>query len=249
MDHFLAPGGTEPPDSYEDPSVPSRSVQALTIEEVRVLGCFVEKEATVPDAYPLTLNSLRQACNQTTARDPVLALDDAAVQQALDSLKAAGFVRFVHPAHGERSTKFRHVLDDRLELDRGELAVLAVLALRGPQTAAELRSHTERIHAFGDVDAVEAALTALAGRDEPLVVALARQPGQHQARWAHLLAGPIDVGAFALPATGAAQVPTASRPDRIAELSTELAELRARVDRLETELGMSTDLEGRGVEE
>lgn len=212
-------------------------MQALTNEEVRVLGCLVEKEATVPDAYPLTRNALRQACNQTTAREPVLALDDADVQQALDSLKAAGFVRFVHPAHGERSTKFRHVLDERLEIDRGELAVLAVLALRGPQTAAELRARTERIHAFADVEAVEAALTALAGRDEPLVVALARQPGQHQARWAHLLAGPVDVGAFTQPAAA----PPVARPDRLAELVAEVAELRARVDRLEAELGMGTD--------
>lgn len=216
-------------------------MQALTNEEVRVLGCLVEKEATVPDAYPLTRNALRQACNQTTARDPVLALDDAAVQRALDSLKAAGFVRFVHPAHGERSTKFRHVLDGRLELDRAELAVVAVLALRGPQTAAELRSRTERIHAFADVHAVETALSALAGRDEPLVVALARQPGQHQARWAHLLAGPIDVGAFAPPAPGGAVPPTLARPDRSAELGAELAELRARVDRLEAELGMGSE--------
>lgn len=217
-------------------------MQSLTNEEVRVLGCLVEKEATVPDAYPLTRNALRQACNQTTARDPVLALDDAAVQRALDSLKAAGFVRFVHPAHGERSTKFRHVLDERLQLDRGELAVLAVLALRGPQTAAELRSRTERIHAFADVDAVEAALSALAARGEPLVVALARQPGQHQARWAHLLAGPVDVGAFAPPAPGGAVPATPARPDRTAELGAELAELRARVDRLEAELGMGAEV-------
>src|SRR5690606_9421183 len=104
--------------------VPSGPVEALTGEEVRVVACLVEKAAAVPDSYPLTLNALRQACNQSSSRDPVVAYDEGTVQRALDSLKAAGLVRFVHPSHGERSTKYRHVLDERLDLGPDELAVV-----------------------------------------------------------------------------------------------------------------------------
>ena len=196
------------------------------MEEVRVLACLVEKAATVPDAYPLTMNALRQACNQTSSRDPVVAYDELTVQRALDSLKSAGLVRFVHPAHGERVTKFRHVLDERWGLDVGELAVLAVLALRGPQTAAELRARTERAHAFASPSEVDAVLRRLADREEPLVTALPRQ------RWAHLLEGPVDVDVLATSS------PPALRPDRIAALEAEVAELRSRLDRLERELGV-----------
>lgn len=206
-----------------------RPVEALNDEEVRVVACLVEKAATVPDAYPMTRNSLRQACNQSTSRDPVVSYDDGVVQRALDALKPKGYVRFVHPAHGERTTKYRHVLDERLGLDAAELAVVAVLALRGPQTTAEVRSRSERLHAFESVEACEATLASLARRDEPLVVELPRR------RWFHLLAGPVD--ADALDARVAAPAAPA-RHDRVAELEAELAALRARVDRLERELGL-----------
>ena len=197
-------------------------------EQVRVLACLLEKEATVPDAYPLTANALRQACNQTSSRDPVVAYDDATVQRSLDELKAAGLVRFVHPAHGERTTKYRHIVDERLGLDRGELAVVAVLALRGPQTAAELRSRAERAHAYASVTEVEEVLARLARRDEPLVTELPRR------RWAHLLAGPVDAEAVD------ARPPAAASPraDRVAELESEVAELRQRLERIERELGL-----------
>ena len=197
-------------------------------EQVRVLACLLEKEATVPDAYPLTANALRQACNQTSSRDPVVAYDDATVQRSLDDLKAAGLVRFVHPAHGERTTKYRHIVDERLGLDRGELAVVAVLALRGPQTAAELRSRAERAHAYASVTEVEEVLARLARRDEPLVTELPRR------RWAHLLAGPVDAEAVD------ARPPAAASPraDRVAELESEVAELRQRLERIERELGL-----------
>lgn len=210
----------------------------LDAEQVRVLGCLVEKEATVPDAYPLTRNALRQACNQTSSRDPVVAYDDLTVQRALDSLKELGLVRFVHPSHGERSTRFRHVLDDRLALDRWELAVLAVLALRGPQTAAEVRSRTERAHAFASVEEVESVLRGLAARGEPLAVELPRR------RWAHLLAGEVDADAVAAePSASASSASAASasaprRDDRLAALEAEVEALRARVAHLERELGV-----------
>lgn len=215
-------------------------VEPLTPEQLRVLACLVEKEATVPDAYPLTRNALRQACNQTSSRDPVVAYDDLTVQRALDSLKERGLVRFVHPSHGERSTKFRHVLDERLDLDAGELAVLAVLALRGPQTAAELRARTERAHTFESAGAVESLLERLSAREDPLVVVLPRQPGQHQNRWAHLLGGPVDVDALAAASPSLAPRPSGPSPaaDRIADLEREIGELRARLERLERELGV-----------
>jgi uncharacterized protein len=204
-------------------------VDPLNDEQVRVLACLVEKEATVPDAYPLTANALRQACNQTSSRDPVVAYDDHTVQQALDELKAAGFVRFVHPAHGERTTKYRHVVDERLGLDRGELAVLAVLALRGPQTAAEVRSRTERAHAFESVGEVEDVLRRLAEREEPLATELPRR------RWAHLLAGPVDADAVDLAPPRATTTP---RAERVAELEAEVAALGERIGRIERELGL-----------
>ncbi len=161
----------------------------LSAEAVRILGCLVEKERTVPDSYPLTLNALVTACNQSSNRWPVVEYDSGTVQRTLDDLKNDGFVRFVHPSHGERTTKFRHVVDERLGLAPGELAVLAVLALRGPQTAAELRTRADRLHAFGSTAEVEAALHALATRDDPLAQQLSRRPGEREARWVQLLAG------------------------------------------------------------
>jgi uncharacterized protein YceH (UPF0502 family) len=160
----------------------------LTAEAVRVLGCLVEKERTVPDIYPLTLNSLVSACNQSSNRWPIVHYDAGTVQRTLDDLKTDGFVRFVHPSHGERTTKFRQVVDERLSVSGEELTVLAVLFLRGPQTSGELRSRSERMHAFGSVGEVESVLRALSSREEPLVQLLERRPGEREARWTHLLA-------------------------------------------------------------
>jgi uncharacterized protein YceH (UPF0502 family) len=218
-------------------------VEPLTDEQVRVLGCLVEKEATVPDSYPLTLNALRQACNQSSSRDPIVSYDEHVVHHALDTLKVAGLVRFVHPSHGERSTKFRHVLDERLELDRPALAVLSVLALRGPQSPAELRTRTDRHHPFGSPSEVEAVLQALAGREEPLVQLLPKQPGQQHARWVQLLGGPIDAEALAATAAArSASTPIAgSTANRITALEAEVETLRDRLARLEAELGVSSE--------
>lgn len=203
-------------------------MEPLRAEHVRVLGCLAEKEATVPDAYPLTANALRQACNQSTSRDPVVSYDEPTIQRTVDELKALGLVRFVHPAHGERTTKYRHALDDRLDLDPAELALLTVLALRGPQSVAELRTRTERQHRFDDNDAVEATLRRLAGREEPLVVHLGR-------RWAQLLGGPVDPDAVA---DDHAAAPAPALASARVGLADELAALRARVERIERELGL-----------
>ena len=213
-------------------------MEPLTEEELRVLGCLIEKEATVPDTYPLTLNSLRQACNQSSSRDPVVAYDDLAVQRALDSLKAHGLARFVHPASGERATKFRHVAHERIGLEPDELAVVSVLVLRGPQTAGELRTRTDRQHSFASTEGVEATLDRLATRDEPLVLELPRQVGQHHIRWMHLLGGPVDIEALD---AAAASAPARRLPgsDRFEALVGEVEALRARVERLESELGVA----------
>ena len=203
------------------PPVCSPAVE-LPAEAVRVLGCLAEKERTVPDTYPLTLNSLLSACNQSSSRWPVVSYDAGTVQRTLDRLKADGFVRFVHPSHGERTTKFRQVLDERLGLRPDEMGVLAVLMLRGPQTVAELRSRAERLHAFESADEVAAVLERLAARDEPLVTALPR------GRYAHLLAGEVDADAMAAPATAAtATAATSGLEARVAALEARVAKLYA----------------------
>jgi uncharacterized protein YceH (UPF0502 family)/predicted SnoaL-like aldol condensation-catalyzing enzyme len=156
----------------------------LSPEEVRVLGCLVEKEATVPDSYPLTLNSLRTACNQSTSRVPVVSYDEHTLDQALTALRARGLTRTVHST-SNRGAKYRHVIPDALALDPGETAVLAVLMLRGPQTVGELKSRTERQHEFDSIDETTSALARLAERS--MALQLDRQPGQKDARWVHLL--------------------------------------------------------------
>jgi uncharacterized protein YceH (UPF0502 family) len=208
----------------------------LTVEEVRVLGCLIEKEATVPDTYPMTMNALRAACNQSTSRDPVVAYDEGTVDRALTTLRERGLTRIIHPSHGSRTTKYRHVAGDVLGLERPSLAVLSVLALRGPQTLRELRDRTERHHPFADLDEVEAALRSLADRDEPLAVQLERQPGHKDVRFAHLLSGEP----AALPVHVAERV-AAPAPAALDELRAEVAELRAVVAELARRLG-ETDL-------
>jgi hypothetical protein len=211
----------------------------LTREEARVLGSLIEKAATVPDSYPMTLNSLRLACNQSTARAPVVSYDDRTVEAALLSLKSIGLVRFVHPSHGGRTIRYRHVADERWRLEPGELAILSLLVLRGPQTPGELRSRVDRQHRFDDPTGVDEALDTLAGRSpEPLAVHLERRPGERDARWAELLTGepPAPVADIADDDTGPMAAPPAT--SRVDDLATEVADLRARLDRLERLLGV-----------
>ncbi|QWZ10022.1 DUF480 domain-containing protein [Nocardioides panacis] len=159
----------------------------LEPEEQRILGSLLEKQSTVPASYPLTANALRAACNQTSNREPVVEYDEQAVAHTARALKERGLLRIVWSDTGRRTLKYHQVLDERLELEPDERAVLTVLLLRGPQTPGELRSRTERLHPFADRGQVEVCLHRMAGRAQPLVRRLERQPGQQDRRWVHLL--------------------------------------------------------------
>ena len=153
----------------------------------RILGSLLEKQTTVPASYPLTANALRSACNQTSSRDPVVDLDQQAVEQSARSLKERGLLRIVWSDTGRRTLKYHQVLDEVLGLDHDERALLTMLLLRGAQAPGELRSRTERLHGFADRDEVEACLRRMAARPQPLVRELERRPGQQDRRWVHLL--------------------------------------------------------------
>ena len=151
--------------------------------EIRILGCLAEKAVTTPDNYPLSTNALVNACNQTSNRDPVMAVTERQVDETMLQLRTAGLARTVT---GGRANKHRHVIDEAWGLDDGELALLTVLFLRGAQTTGELRSRTERMHEFAELADVEAALARLESRPEPFVRQLERMPGQKERRWTHL---------------------------------------------------------------
>jgi uncharacterized protein len=202
----------------------------LTAEEVRVLGCLMEKEATTPEYYPLTLNALVTACNQTSNRDPVVSYDASIATEALDHLRELKLARIVHPSSG-RAIKYRHVLDEALGLDSRDRAVLTVLMLRGPQTLGELRTRTERMHPFENTSEVESVLDALAGREPALIVRLERQPGQKEARSAHLLSGePVMPPASS--SVGPAAPARSATTERIEALEDRVAALEATVEEL-----------------
>ena len=166
----------------------------LDAVDQRVLGSLMEKQRTVPAGYPMTLNSLRTACNQTSSRDPVVDYDEAMLLERMKSLKDRGLVRIVWADRGPRTLKYHQLLDERLALAEDERALLTVLLLRGAQAPGELKTRTERLHAFADRGAVEAVLRRMAGDEQPLVHELERRPGQHDSRWIHLL-GPVETGA------------------------------------------------------
>jgi uncharacterized protein YceH (UPF0502 family) len=203
----------------------------LTTTEARVLGCLIEKEATTPDVYPLTLKALTTACNQTSNRDPLMSLSEHLVESAALALKAVGFARVVYPGSGERATKYRHIAQEALGIDAAEQAVLAVLLLRGPQTLAELRTRTERLHAFADGE-LEATLESLATRDPAVVERLERQPGAREPRWRQLVAEE-DASVQEVPAEPDDRPAATPRPDRVTELEARVADLEARLTRLE----------------
>jgi uncharacterized protein YceH (UPF0502 family) len=165
-----------------------RRVDGLDPAQVRVLGCLIEKQQATPDAYPLTLNSLRLACNQTTSRDPVVDYDEATVREAAQRLGQRGWARLAS-YHGSRTTKYRHLLDEALGLSPTERALLCVLMLRGPQTLGELKQRSEKLHPFADLKEVEETLDRLTARD--LGRWLERRPGQKEARYTQLL-GEVD---------------------------------------------------------
>lgn len=171
-------------------------MERLTEPEGRVLASLVEKQLTIPQHYPLTLHALVAACNQTSSRDPVTSYGEEEVLGAVESLKAKRMVRAVLPSHGRSVVRYRHVLDETLGLDPPQLAVLAVLELRGPQTVAELRARTERMAA---VDSIDHELSLLVANDEPLAERAERRPGQKEERWVSLL---TEHAASAAPETG-----------------------------------------------
>ena len=187
----------------------------LTPEELRVLGALVEKQRTTPDQYPLSLNALRLACNQSTNRDPVVEFDEPTIREALECLSRRRWARLASGA-GSRATKYRHLLDEALDLSTPEVSILAVLMLRGPQTPGELRARTERLHRFGDQDDLRETIDRLAARE--LVASIGRRPGQKEERYTHLLADGAD-------AAERASVPV-SLEERVAGLEAEVAELR-----------------------
>ena len=201
----------------------STPLPALSLLETRVLGVLVEKQHTVPDTYPLTLNALVAGCNQKTSRHPILEATEAETQAALDHLKS---LSLVVESSGGRVMRYAHNAGRVLGLPPQSVALLATLMLRGPQTSGELRIGSERLHKFSDISSVEAFLEELSARpDGPLVRELARQPGARETRWAHLLSGEPDMAP-----EGAAPV----GPETVTV--SEIASLKANVDRLETEV-------------
>ena len=211
-------------------------VVELNPVEARVIGSLAEKQLTTPQQYPLTLNALVLACNQTSNRDPVVAYDELTVEAALTSLREAGVLRLVHPSHGRSATRYRQVLDERFGLDARGLSVLAVLLLRGPQTLGELRTRTERMADYSNLDEVEWELRRLADGDDPLVARLPRRSGQKEERWVQLLTGePTEASAGSDPGTAAVDRVAAVRPstgDEVAALRADVASLREDVDKL-----------------
>jgi len=189
--------------------------------EIRVLGCLIEKQRTTPDAYPLSLNSLRLACNQTTNRDPVVEYEERDIKAALDRMSNRGWTRFASGA-SSRALKYRHLLDEALGLSDAEISVLAVLMLRGPQTLGELKQRTERLHRFESIAEVAQVLDGLSERE--LAVQLERRPGQKEERYAQLLG---ESGAESPVAAAPPPVP-AERDD-----GDRLSQLEERLERLE----------------
>ena len=218
-------------------------MRPLSLLETRVLGVLIEKAHTVPDSYPLSLNTLTLGCNQKTARDPVLAATEGDVQGTVDALK---LLSLVFESSGSRVSRYEHNTGRVLGLPSQSVALLAVLMLRGPQTASELRANSDRLHRFADLSSVEGFLDELAARADdkggPLVLKLPRAPGSREARWTHLLSGPVDTATMPRarddddPIAGAE---VAALKLRQARLEDELVTLRGLVDRLYAELDIA----------
>ena len=202
--------------------------------EARIVGSLVEKQLTTPEYYPLTLNALTAACNQKSNRDPVMSLGETEIMGAIDSLRDKNLV-YLFYGSGSRSVKYKHMLPSVYELDEAGVAITAVLLLRGPQTLGELRERTGRLHEFGGLNEVQETLDGLIRRDEPIVVKLERQPGQKEARYAHLLSGEVTQEAIAPAARSAASGGGSNErveklESEVEALRNELAEFRATFD-------------------
>lgn len=202
----------------------------LTAAEARALGALVEKEITTPDYYPLTMNALINACNQRSNRDPVMDLDEDDVRQALHGLEAKQLAGRSRAADG-RVTKYEHWLGEAFNFSRAETALICVLLLRGPQTPGELRGRTERMHEFAEISDVIGGLQKLMERSPSLAAVLPRQPGTKEARYAHLLSGPVEsiqIPSTAQPSAQSAEM-TPEHAERIAQLESTVADLQREV--------------------
>ena len=211
-------------------------MELLNDADVRILGSLIEKELTTPENYPLSLNALTNACNQSSNRDPVVQYDEATVKAAVDRLRKYSLVRSIQRSDA-RVMKYMHLMGDAMSLERPELAAMCVLMLRGPQTVGEIRTRGSRLFEFQSLEEVETTLNVLLTRTpSPLVARLARQPGQKEARYAHLLSG--EVTAEAAPAAlGHVRADVAAEPDRLGILERTLEELRSEVADLRAEVG------------
>jgi uncharacterized protein YceH (UPF0502 family) len=210
----------------------------LSVAEIRVLGCLIEKETATPEYYPLTMNALVAACNQKSNRDPVMLLDENTVLRSLDDLRINHQLVQQVSTSGSRVAKYRHCLTKKWDMSTAEVDVLCELFVRGPQTVGELRGHTSRLHECTDLAAVESTLQRLAEREDgPFVVKLPREPGRREQRWAHLVGGDIDVEALEqAPAPEPARLQVQAENERIAALEGEVAALREAVETLKQDL-------------
>ena len=209
-------------------------ITELTDIEVRVLGSLVEKQVTTPEYYPLTLNALTLACNQKNNRSPVTSYDETAVAHALESLREKNLA-YVFYGSTSRVPKYKHVLPEVMHLSQPELALMCVLLLRGPQTTGELATRAFRLHEFSGLEEVEATLNSLITREpDPLVKRLPRQPGQKEARFAHLLAGEVNIDAFnETEGISAVSAPRRHASDRVQELERELEVIKGEIKALQ----------------
>jgi uncharacterized protein YceH (UPF0502 family) len=231
-------------DTDNDQSGPASEAEShaamLTPIEARVLGCLMEKERTTPDHYPLTLNGLVTACNQKSARDPVMKLTPGEVGHCVGQLRDRGLV---HASSNGRSERFDHKLTGHFMLDRQQQGLLSVLMLRGPQTTGELRTHCVRLAEFASLNAVQTSLDQLAHHNPPLVRELPRQPGMREQRYVHLLCGEPSAESIAMaasarpPSAPAANAEQDALAQRVEQLETEVGALRAELDALKAELG------------
>jgi uncharacterized protein YceH (UPF0502 family) len=223
------------------PTAPPPAPFTLSPVEARVLATLMEKARTVPDSYPLSLNTLMLGCNQKTTRDPLMNVTEAEIASALDNLMPLGLVR---ESSGSRVARYEHNFQRGVGVPEQSAVLLGLLMLRGPQTAGELRLNAERWYRFADISSVEGFLEELQDRSEvkggPLVVKLPRTPGAREQRWAHLLCGPMDLDALS---HGAAAAPggttTGALTERVARLENEVAQLQETMQRLCSELGVS----------
>ncbi|GGH50585.1 UPF0502 protein [Comamonas phosphati] len=217
----------------------------LTAVEARVLATLMEKARTVPDSYPLTLNALATGCNQKSSRDPVMEVSEGEAQEALDSLRLKTLSVQIS---GNRATRWEHNFPRGVGVPEQSAVLLALLMLRGPQTAGELRVNSERWHRFADISSVEAFLDELRERSEekggPLVVQLPRAPGAREQRWAHLLCGPVDMAALQSAASAAPAGNAPALQQRVDALEAEVARLRATVQQLCEALGVDGSTAG-----